>query len=56
VKNRTVLVIAHRLHSIRHADLILVLDEGRLVEHGRHDQLIEKEGLYARLWQASENR
>ncbi|WP_437881422.1 ABC transporter ATP-binding protein [Pseudomonas sp. LRF_L74] len=56
VKNRTVLVIAHRLHSIRHADLILVLDDGRLVEHGRHDQLIEKEGLYAHLWQASENR
>lgn len=50
VKNRTVLVIAHRLHSIQHADQILVLDGGRLVERGTHQQLIQRSGCYAALW------
>lgn len=48
---RTVVVIAHRLHSVRHADRILVLDHGRLIEQGRHDELLERGGLYAVLWQ-----
>jgi ABC-type multidrug transport system fused ATPase/permease subunit len=49
---RTLLVIAHRLHTVVAADQILVLDEGRVVERGRHDELLRENGLYARLWRA----
>lgn len=49
-KGRTTLVIAHRLSTIVHADNILVLDNGRLVEQGTHAGLMEKNGLYASLW------
>jgi subfamily B ATP-binding cassette protein MsbA len=47
--NRTTLVIAHRLSTIEHADCILVLDQGKLVEQGDHRGLVESEGIYARL-------
>ena len=49
-QDRTTIVIAHRLSTIRGADRILVLDEGGVVEQGRHEQLIEQGGLYAQLW------
>jgi len=47
---RTTIVIAHRLSTIRNADRIFVLERGQLVEQGRHDELVSKEGIYARLW------
>jgi ABC-type multidrug transport system fused ATPase/permease subunit len=46
---RTTLVIAHRLSTIQRADIIYVINEGRMVEHGRHDQLLANGGLYATL-------
>jgi subfamily B ATP-binding cassette protein MsbA len=49
VQNRTVLVVAHRLSTIRHADMILVLDKGSIVERGTHDELLRKNGRYKQL-------
>jgi len=46
----TVLAVAHRISSIRHADRILVIDAGRIVERGSHDQLLARAGAYAGLW------
>ncbi|BFO55166.1 ABC transporter ATP-binding protein [Acidovorax sacchari] len=53
-KDRTVVVIAHRLPTVRSANQILVLDSGRLVEQGQHDELLAQSGLYARLWNCQE--
>jgi ATP-binding cassette subfamily B protein len=50
-QGRTTFVIAHRLSTVRNADLILVLDQGQLVEQGRFDELIAQGGLFAQLAQ-----
>lgn len=49
-KDRTTLIIAHRLSTVRNADFIVVLDHGRIAERGSHDQLLAKDAQYARLW------
>jgi ATP-binding cassette subfamily B protein IrtB len=50
IKNKTVLVIAHRLRTVAGADKIIVLDKGRVAEEGSHAELMEKQGLYAKLY------
>jgi len=50
VKNKTVVVIAHRLNTVVGADRIIVLDEGRIVESGKHDALMRAGGLYRKMW------
>lgn len=52
MKGRTSFIIAHRLSTIRNADLILVMDHGDIVEMGRHEELLEKKGFYAKLYNA----
>lgn len=56
MKNRTSLVIAHRLSTIRHADEILVLEQGKIIERGTHDVLISQGGMYKRLCDLQEFR
>jgi len=56
LEGRTSLVIAHRLSTVRDADLILVVEDGRIVERGRHDALLERDGLYAELYRTQFER
>ena len=49
MEGRTTLVVAHRLATVRSADRILVMAEGRIIEEGAHDSLLARGGLYARL-------
>ena len=50
MKNRTTIVIAHRLSTIKNADMIYVIEKGEIIEQGNHDELIEKDGEYAKLY------
>ncbi|PZP32866.1 MAG: ABC transporter [Roseateles depolymerans] len=56
VKGRTTIAIAHRLSTLRKADRLVVMDRGEIVELGPHDELIEKQGHYWRLWEAQARR
>ncbi|MDH2314143.1 ABC transporter ATP-binding protein [Fusobacterium nucleatum] len=53
-KDRTVLVIAHHLNTVQHADQILVFQKGKLLEKGKHQELLQKEGYYKKLWQTED--
>lgn len=50
-KDRTTIVIAHRLSTVIHADMILVMEKGRIVDSGKHEELIRRQGLYREYWQ-----
>lgn len=52
--DRTTLIVAHRLSTITHADQILVIDDGKLVEKGKHDELMKQQGVYASLFQVQQ--
>ena len=54
MRGKTVLMTAHRLSTVMHADNILVFDQGRLKEQGTHAQLLAQNGIYAELWRAHE--
>ena len=49
-QNLTALIVTHRLSAVTHADEILVLDQGRIVERGNHQELLAKKGRYHKLW------
>uniref|UniRef100_UPI003216267E ABC transporter ATP-binding protein n=1 Tax=uncultured Draconibacterium sp. TaxID=1573823 RepID=UPI003216267E len=55
LQNRTVVVIAHRLKTIKNADKIIVLDNGQVVEEGTHSELFKNRGLYNKMWQTQES-
>jgi ABC-type multidrug transport system fused ATPase/permease subunit len=55
MQGRTTFIIAHRLSTVEHADRIVVLDKGEIAESGSHQELIQKEGLYKKLYEIQFN-
>ena len=53
-KEKTIIMIAHRLKTVRHADRIVVVDKGRIVQQGTHEQLMQQDGIYRRFVDARE--
>lgn len=53
-REKTIIMIAHRLKTVRNADQIIVVDQGRIVQQGRHDDLMSQEGIYRRFVNARE--
>jgi ATP-binding cassette, subfamily B, multidrug efflux pump len=51
MRERTSIIVSHRISTVRDADQILVLDNGRIVERGQHDDLVRRDGVYAALYQ-----
>ncbi|MGH7809946.1 MAG: ABC transporter ATP-binding protein, partial [Candidatus Binatia bacterium] len=51
LREKTCLIISHRISAVKEADEILVLDEGKIIERGSHDELVRHEGVYAELYQ-----
>jgi len=51
-QGKTIIVIAHRLSTVKNADMIVVLDEGKMVETGNHNELIAQNGVYAKMYKA----
>ena len=51
MQNRTTFIIAHRVQSIMNADLILVMDQGRIVQSGKHEDLVQQDGIYRRIYE-----
>ena len=52
MQGRTSFIVAHRLSTIREADVILVMKDGHIVEQGKHEELLKKQGFYAKLYQS----
>lgn len=52
MKGRTSFIVAHRLSTIKEADKILVMESGKIIEEGRHEELLEKGGFYAKLYES----
>jgi ATP-binding cassette subfamily B protein len=53
IKNKTTIIIAHHLRTIQEANQIIVINEGRIIEQGNHGELLSREGLYKKMWEAS---
>jgi ATP-binding cassette subfamily B protein len=51
MENRTTFIIAHRIQSVMNADLILVMDKGEIVQRGKHEELVQQDGMYRQIFE-----